>query len=107
MRGDIRDVIIFHGGCIGCTRQLTEPESVEYCIGCRYFNANWGLPDLSQKLTASHSFSIRETSKSEVDRLREDVKLLRHSNHELINLTEELRAELQAMKDWIAQVPTL
>jgi hypothetical protein len=40
---------IFHGGCHGCTRQQDEPEGVEYCVRCQYFDADWSLPDLSNE----------------------------------------------------------
>ena len=37
--------IVFHGGCISCTSQSTF--GVHRCVGCRYFDADWSLPDLS------------------------------------------------------------
>jgi hypothetical protein len=40
-------MIIFHGGCIGCTRQQTKP--IEYCMDCQYFAADWTLPSLSNE----------------------------------------------------------
>ena len=39
--------IIFHGGCLGCSRQLVE--GVEDCRRCQYFDTDWDLPDLSVK----------------------------------------------------------
>jgi len=43
----IKVPIHFHGCCMGCTRQETEP--LNYCMGCRYFNAEWELPDLNNR----------------------------------------------------------
>lgn len=34
---------IFHGGCIGCTRQ--HYKGIGYCNKCQYRGANWDLPD--------------------------------------------------------------
>ena len=39
--------IMFHGGCAGCTRQETEAKGIDYCIKCKYFDADWDLPDLN------------------------------------------------------------
>jgi len=38
---------LFHGGCHGCTQQ--DIHEVEYCMGCCYFDADWSLPNLSNK----------------------------------------------------------
>jgi hypothetical protein len=38
-------MILFHGGCSGCTQQDTH--STEFCMGCQYFAADWDLPSLS------------------------------------------------------------
>lgn len=38
---------IFHGGCIGCTQQ--QINGVEFCKGCQYYQADWNLPDLSNR----------------------------------------------------------
>lgn len=40
-------MIIFHGGCIGCTQQWYN--GVDFCFDCCYFNADWKKPDLSNK----------------------------------------------------------
>ena len=40
-------MIIFHGGCHKCTQQ--ETNELDFCMGCQYFNANWDLPNLSNK----------------------------------------------------------
>lgn len=42
-------IIIFHGGCHGCTRQIEEKEGVDFCRKCRYFDADWSLPDYSNR----------------------------------------------------------
>lgn len=36
---------IFHGGCLTCVSQTHNP--LKRCLGCKYFEANWHLPDLS------------------------------------------------------------
>ena len=38
---------VFHGGCLDCKSQQTH--GIRRCIGCRYFDANWDLPDLSMR----------------------------------------------------------
>ena len=45
----MRKTVTFHGGCIGCTQQLEQPAGVAFCFGCRYFDADWRLPDLSNE----------------------------------------------------------
>lgn len=39
--------LIFHGGCLGCKSQ--EQNGIGRCKGCKYFIADWSLPDLSTK----------------------------------------------------------
>jgi NAD-dependent DNA ligase len=46
---------IFHGGCLGCKMQ--KKRGVRYCVNCKYFDANWDLPDLNK------------------DRVREDLEI--------------------------------
>lgn len=38
---------IFHGGCHHCTVQKTF--GLKRCPKCRYFEANWDLPDLNSE----------------------------------------------------------
>jgi len=38
-------MFIFHGGCTGCNQQSVHGD--RYCMGCRYFDADWSLPNLS------------------------------------------------------------
>jgi hypothetical protein len=40
----------FHGGCIGCTEQ--EDKGLAHCVGCRYFECDWSLPDLRKDNTS-------------------------------------------------------
>lgn len=40
-------MIIFHGGCHGCTQQ--DLNGVEFCKGCQYFDAEWEKPNLSNE----------------------------------------------------------
>tara|TARA_R110000868_G_scaffold76573_6_gene220166 strand:- start:4401 stop:4826 length:426 start_codon:yes stop_codon:yes gene_type:complete len=37
--------IKFHGGCNGCTMQTKQ--GIVGCVGCQFFEGNWGLPDLN------------------------------------------------------------
>ena len=39
---------VFHGGCFECTRQ--EKDGVDFCVKCMYFDADWELPNLNNKL---------------------------------------------------------
>jgi len=39
--------VIFHGGCLGCVAQ--ENAGLGYCVGCKYFECEWHLPDKSMK----------------------------------------------------------
>lgn len=41
-------MILFHGGCHGCTKQDTV--GIDNCVKCCYFQADWRLPDLSNKM---------------------------------------------------------
>lgn len=47
MTGQIEKVI-FHGGCHGCTQQQ-DTGGYEICTGCRYFEADWTLPNLNNQ----------------------------------------------------------
>ncbi len=38
---------LFHGGCHGCTQQ--ETNDIDFCIECKYFDADWGLPSLNNR----------------------------------------------------------
>ena len=40
-------IIIFHGGCHGCTMQRVQ--TIDKCVECMYFQADWDLPDLNNK----------------------------------------------------------
>ncbi len=42
-------MILFHGGCHGCTQQEIHTEGADFCIGCQYFQADWSKPDLNNK----------------------------------------------------------
>jgi hypothetical protein len=49
---------IFHGGCHGCTQQDIHGEY--FCVGCRYFQADWALPNLSnEELSPADKTRIR------------------------------------------------
>ncbi len=52
---------VFHGGCHGCSRKCESP----VCVKCRYFEADWSLPDLNTQ----HATQERAT-KSMRDRVR-------------------------------------
>ena len=39
--------VIFHGGCLGCLTQ--HKRGVDECRNCQYFDADWSLPDLSER----------------------------------------------------------
>lgn len=56
----MKDQVIFHGGCLGCTMQTKN--GLGYCVGCMYFEANWKLPDLNNEHIAR---------KKEVDHFRD------------------------------------
>lgn len=49
-------MIMFHGGCYGCTNQDVFGKS--YCVGCQYLHANWKLPDLHSKNVHQDTFEI-------------------------------------------------
>ena len=53
-------MVVFHGGCSGCTRQQTT--GVDGCYDCRYFDAQWDKPDLNNR------------PPNHVERLRKDIK---------------------------------
>jgi len=55
-------IVRFHGGCSGCTQQLVQPEGYDFCVKCKYFDANWSLPDLSNR-GLSESESLRMSIK--------------------------------------------
>jgi len=38
-------MILFHGGCHGCTMQ--DKKGLAFCISCCYFESNWTLPNLN------------------------------------------------------------
>ena len=40
-------MILFHGGCHGCTRQ--EKEGTDRCFDCCFFEADWSKPDLNNE----------------------------------------------------------
>lgn len=40
-------MIIFHGGCTECTQQ--DIEGIDFCVKCRYFDADWSLPSLNNR----------------------------------------------------------
>ena len=56
------EIVIFHGGCHGCTQQLKRPEGVDFCVRCQYFDADWSLESLNNE-TASKVARIREAVK--------------------------------------------
>ena len=55
----MKDQIIFHGGCNGCTVQSSDIGTVA-CMRCQYFEADWTLPNLNNK----------PATKSEIERDR-------------------------------------
>ncbi|MBT6052874.1 MAG: hypothetical protein HOG49_39235 [Candidatus Scalindua sp.] len=40
-------IILFHGGCHGCTIQMRN--GIDFCRNCRYFDCNWKLPCYNDK----------------------------------------------------------
>lgn len=40
-------MIIFHGGCHGCTQQ--QRNGVDFCFDCCYFSADWKKPNLNNR----------------------------------------------------------
>jgi len=42
-----KKMYVFHGGCHGCTQQ--ERNGVEFCVGCQFFDTDWGLPNLNNR----------------------------------------------------------
>jgi len=39
-------IFVFHGGCLGCTNQKITG-SFRKCLGCKFFEYNWNLPNKS------------------------------------------------------------
>lgn len=62
-------IVLFHGGCHGCTMQ--KKEGLGYCTGCRYFEANWSLPDLND---------TRKEERMEKERIRDIARRLAKSS---------------------------
>ena len=44
-----KEIILFHGGCHGCTQQIEQQEGPFFCRKCQYFDANWTLPNLNNR----------------------------------------------------------
>jgi hypothetical protein len=42
------DKVVFHGGCLGCSQQ--EKHGTDFCYDCRYFEADWSKPNLSNEV---------------------------------------------------------
>ena len=61
MGSNHKDQIVFHGGCLGCTRQLTKP--LTFCVGCQYFDAEWDLPSLSNGYSSEDATELRRREK--------------------------------------------
>jgi hypothetical protein len=40
-------MILFHGGCHGCTQQSTQ--GTDFCFDCCYFYADWSKPNLNNQ----------------------------------------------------------
>jgi hypothetical protein len=40
-------MILFHGGCHGCTQQ--QLHNTEFCYDCQYFEADWSKPSLNNE----------------------------------------------------------
>jgi hypothetical protein len=59
--------IIFHGGCLGCLTQ--NKKGIDFCRKCKYFDADWSLPDLSERVPTSAELErIRIKRKYGMDR---------------------------------------
>ena len=63
--------VMFHGGCLNCTRQETEP--IENCAGCMFFDADWSLPSLNNRPPESVD-EIRWEIKRKLERLAKAAK---------------------------------
>lgn len=52
--------VIFHGGCVNCNSQ--EMYGKKRCVGCKYFECNWDLPNLStfEEIEGKRMAKIRE-----------------------------------------------
>ena len=59
----MKEQIIFHGGCLGCTRQQTH--DIKFCIECKYFDCDDTLPNLSNE-PPSKADTVREALKFEI-----------------------------------------
>lgn len=46
------EIIIYHGGCYGCTMQIEH--GINVCCGCQHKEANWDLPNLSNDQRITH-----------------------------------------------------
>ena len=53
-------MILFHGGCHGCTQQ--EINGINFCYDCRYFDGKWSKPNLDN------------SPKTLTERIRREVK---------------------------------
>jgi hypothetical protein len=56
-------MIRFHGGCHGCSQPLNQDGGYDFCYDCRFFDANWDLPNFNNK------------PPTEADLLRFEIKL--------------------------------
>jgi hypothetical protein len=61
-------MIIFHGGCEGCTQQKTH--STDFCYDCRYFDAEWHKPNLNNSSADAVELERRRV-KAQRERTRE------------------------------------
>lgn len=73
----MKNQVIFHSGCFGCTQQ--ELHDVEFCYDCRYFNAEWDKPDLSNR-PPNHVDIIRAEVIARRERWRSPSKWLKHKD---------------------------
>ncbi len=60
-------MVMFHGGCAECTQQ--NKHGTGFCMGCRYFNADWSLPDLNNR-----PLTEAEVERSRLLKLRSGLK---------------------------------
>lgn len=75
-------MILFHGGCHGCTQQ--EVNGLDFCVKCRYFDADWSLPNLSNQIDESDYVKISLKNKHSMPLSEREKFLL-----ELINKQAE------------------
>lgn len=47
MEINIPKIILFHGGCHDCTRQIED--GIDFCRKCQYFDADWDLPNYNNR----------------------------------------------------------